>query len=139
MRATLNLDTQIEGNYITDMMLSLIDKKIQYCESNEYTLRRCGILVDNLNEMQVLMRDILQYYHYFIRPDFSQKPDVDIATEGYKEIADKATIEQLKSILGKNHSIDFNTLGSSRIEIKQQEQLEVDSVEEDIEGDGEAD
>ena len=66
----------------------------------------------------MILKDILQYFHYFIRPDFKQKPDIEIATEKYKEIADIRTVEELRDIVGKRHKIDFDMLGASeKIEI----------------------
>jgi len=120
VRATLNLDTKDKGIYITDVIIGIIDRMIDYCESNEYTPRRVYIIVQELNRIEMLIKDILQYFHYFIRPDFRQKPDIDMATETYKEIADKKTIEELREITGKNHHIDFDNLGTSRIELTSQ-------------------
>jgi beta-phosphoglucomutase-like phosphatase (HAD superfamily) len=68
-------------------------------------------------KLEMLSKEILQYFAYFIRPDFSQKPDVDIATEKYKAIADSRTVEELREIVGRKHTIDFAALGSERIEI----------------------
>jgi hypothetical protein len=118
MRASLNLDTQYDGVYTTDVASGIIDKMIEYCQQNGYTLRRIHILIDELNNLETLLKDILQYFHYFIRPDFRQKPDIDVATERYKEIADKRTVEELKDLVGKKHCIDFEGLGSSRIELQ---------------------
>ena len=117
MRATLNLDTKDEGIYIPDLALGLIDKMIMYCEANSYTTGKVYVITQKLNEVEMIIKDILQYYHYFIRPDFRQKPDIEIATEKYKEIADKQTIEELRQVVGKSNKIDFEGLGSSRVEI----------------------
>lgn len=118
VRATLNLETKDEGVYITDVAMGVIDKMVDYCEINGYTTRRLYIIVQELNNLEMLIKDILQYFHYFIRPDFRQKPDVEIATERYKELADKKTVEELRMLVGKRHKIDFEGLGSSRIELK---------------------
>lgn len=117
VRATLNLDTKDQGIYITDVALSMIDKMIEYCENQGYTHKKIYIIVQELNRVETLMKDVLQYFHYFIRPDFRQKPDIEIATERYKEIADKKTVEELRDLVGKRHKIDFESLGSSRIEL----------------------
>jgi hypothetical protein len=116
-RATLNLDTKDDGIYTTDIAIATVDKMIEYCEGFNYTIKRIHILIQELNNIEMIIKDVLQYYHYFIRPDFKQKPDIEIATERYKEIADKATIEELKAIVGKKHLVDFEGLGSSRIEL----------------------
>jgi len=130
VRATLNLDTKDPGIYITDVILGLVDKMIEYCEGNDYTTKRVYIIVQELNRVEMLLKDILQYFHYFIRPDFRQKPDIDMATETYKEIADKRTIEELRELTGKRHHIDFENLGTSRIEL-------TNEIEYDKEVDGE--
>ena len=117
MRATLNLTTKDSGIYITDMMLGTIDKMLEYCENSRFTPKRIHIIVSELNNFEVLIKDILQYYHYFIRPDFRQKPDIEIATERYKELADSKSVSELKEIAGKKHSIDFEGLGSTRVDI----------------------
>jgi len=126
VRATLNLETKDPGIYITDFAMGTIDRMIEYCDTNEYTTRRIYIIINELNRLEMLMKDILQYFHYFIRPDFRQKPDIEIATESYKEIADKRTIEELKEIVGKSHTIDFENLGTSRVELTQE--IEYDKV-----------
>ena len=133
-RATLNLDTQEEGTYVPDVALSTIDRMIEHCEVNGYTTKKLYIVIQEINRVQQLLKDILQYFHYFIRPDFKQKPDIEIATEQYKEIADSTTVEQLRALVGKSNAIDFEGLGSSRIEYKYQEEEpeEDDDVEEEF-------
>ena len=118
VRATLHLETKDDGVYTTDIMLGSIDRMVDYCEANEYTQRRVQIIIQELNNFDMTIRTVLQYFHYFIRPEFRQKPDVEIAVERYKEIADKSTIEELKEIAGKSNIIDFAGLGSNRIELK---------------------
>lgn len=130
MRATLNLETKDEGIYITDLMMGTIEQMIQFCGTNGYTLKRVYIIVQELNNLEMILKDILQYYHYFIRPDFRQKPDVEIATELYKEVADKSTVDELRAIVGKRHRVDFEGLGSDRIELKEE-------IDYDAEVDGE--
>lgn len=120
MRATLNLDTKDDGIYVTDVAFSVIDKMIEFCEGGDWTPKRIYIVVNELNNLETMLKDILQYFHYFIRPDFRQKPDIEIATERYKEIADNRTIEELREIVGKKHKIDFEGLGSTRVEFIQE-------------------
>jgi len=126
MRATLNLDTKDNGIYVTDVAIGMIDKMVEYSHANGYTEKNLFIIIEELNNFEVMIKDVLQYYNYFIRPDFKQKPDIEIATENYKELSDKSTIEQLKGIVGKRHRIDFDNLGSSRIELNQE--IEYDEV-----------
>lgn len=126
MRATLNLDTKEHGVYITDLAIGLIDQMIMYCETNGFSQRKIYIVIQELNKVEMLIKDVLQYYHYFIRPDFRQKPDIELATERYKEIADERTVDELRELVGKRHKIDFEGLGSQRIEIK--EEVEYDKL-----------
>lgn len=121
VRATLNLDTKDPGIYTLDVALSTIDKMVEYCESYGYTNKKIFIIIQELNNIELMIKDTLQYFHYFIRPDFRQKPDIEIATETYKEIADKRTVEELRELVGKRHKIDFESLGSTRIELLEQE------------------
>jgi len=117
-RATLNLDTKDSGIYVTDVIMGTVDKMIEFCENNGYTTRRVYIIVQELNNIETLVKDCLQYFSYFIRPDFKQKPDVEMATERYKEMADMRTVEELREIAGRNNKIDWNSLGTSKIEMK---------------------
>ena len=123
-RVTLNLETKDEGVYVPDVALSTIDRMIEYCETSGYTLRKLYILVQEINRVQSLIKDILQYFHYFIRPDFRQKPDIDVATDQYKQIADTRTVEELRALVGRTNMIDFEGLGSSRIELTQDINIE---------------
>ena len=137
VRATLNLDTKDSGIYITDVAMGIIDRMVENCEMYGYSTKKLYIIIQELNNWEVLVKDILQYFHYFIRPDFRQKPDIDMATEKYKEIADRNTIDELKDIVGKKHSVDFESLGSSRIELKDEMEYDEDidgPVEEEEEG-----
>ncbi len=144
VRVTLNLETKDEGIYVTDVLSSVIDKKIDYCEVYGYTTKRIWMIVEDLNNLEMMIKDVLQYFHYFIRPEFRQKPDIETATEKYKEVADKRTVDELRELVGKRHKIDFNGLGSSRIELQneieydkdvddEEKQLEIDNEEKQLE------
>jgi hypothetical protein len=127
-RATLNLETKDPGVYITDVALGVVDGMVEYCEANGYTTKRLYIIARELDKFEMMIKDILQYYNYFIRPDFRQKPDIDMATESYMEIADKRTVDELRAIVGKRNKIEFDQLGSKRIEIKEEEEPDDDEV-----------
>jgi hypothetical protein len=131
-RATLRLDTQDEGIYVPDVAISIIDRMIEHCEINGYTMKKLYIIVQEITRVQILIRDILQYFSYFIRPDFRQKPDVDVATENYKAMADFRTVEELRALVGRNAKIDFEGLGSSRIELNQTDEGDSDEENKDI-------
>lgn len=121
VRATMHLETKDEGIYVIDLVLSTIDKMLNHCKETGFTERKLEIIMHELDNAEMMIKDVMQYFQYFIRPDFRQKPDVEIATERYKEIADTRTVEELRQIVGKNHSVDFESLGSERIELKNKE------------------
>lgn len=127
-RATLNLDTKDVGIYVPDVALSTIDRMIEYCENNGYTMNKLYIIVQEINRVEMILKDILQYFSYFIRPEFRQKPDLDIATEQYKAMADKRTVEELRALVGRSTQVDFEGLGTTRIELQQPEEKEEDDL-----------
>jgi hypothetical protein len=115
VRVTMNLETKDEGIYTIDVAMATIDKMMKYCEQHGYTEKRLYILIQELDNAEMIIKDVMQYFHYFIRPDFRQKPDVDMATEKYKEIADNRTVGELRELVGKSHKVDFESLGSERV------------------------
>jgi hypothetical protein len=125
-RVQLNIETQVDGVYTTDVAFWNIDRMIEFCEANEFNPRRISILMQELEQLEMVLKDILQYFMYFIRPDFRQKPDIESATEKYKEIADKQSIEELKALIGKRNKIDFAALGSDRIDLPSNDEIEYD-------------
>jgi hypothetical protein len=114
IRSTLNLETKDQGVYVTDVAMGIIDRMMEYCEMNGFTTKRIHIIIEEMNNIEMMMKDCLQYFSYFIRPEFRQKPDIEIATEHYKEIADGKTVEELKALVGRKHTIDFEHLGNRR-------------------------
>jgi hypothetical protein len=126
VRATMNINTKIPGVYTIDVAMGMLKKMLEYSEVKGFTERNLNIIIDELDSAEMLIKDILQYFHYFIRPDFRQKPDIDVATERYNSMADNLTIDELKEVVGKNHSIDFEALGSERIELENNSAIEYD-------------
>jgi hypothetical protein len=117
VRSTLNLETKDSGVYVTDVAMGIIDRMTEYCEIYGYTVKRLHIIVEELNNIEMLIKDVLQYFNYFIRPEFRQKPDVEMATEYYKEIADKKTVDELRLLVGQKHKINFEELGNKSLEL----------------------
>ena len=113
VRRELNLDTKDIGIYIPDVAFGVVDQMIQYCMFHGFTYKRCYAITNQLNDLELLIRDIMQYFSYFFRHDFKQKPDVMAATEKYKQMTDKLTLEKLREVVGKNNKIDFSNLGIS--------------------------
>ena len=125
-RMTLNLETKDTGVFVPDVALGIIDKMIEYCETNGYTQKKIFIITGELNNVEMMIKNVLQYFHYFIRPDFSQKPEIDLATEKYKEIADQRTIDELRELAGKKHRIDFEGLGTEKLIVE--DEIEYDET-----------
>lgn len=122
-RSTMNLNTKDPGIYVTDVVFALVEQKFRECQMRVGPNQNQGafyvpdvlFLIDMLNDLESLLRKVLQYYGYFIRADFRQSPDVDRATQQYKALIDPKTVEQLRSIVGKNHKVNFDALGTTRV------------------------
>jgi len=113
-RRTLNLETKEPGVYIVDVAFDMVDRMYVWCETDQkegFTYRKLYIMTDHLNRVELMLRDILQYFQYFMRTEYKQMPDILQAAETYKQYADKLTVEQLREIIGKKNKIDFEGLG----------------------------
>jgi hypothetical protein len=113
-RRVLNLDTKEPGVYTVDVAFNLVDRMYIWCENDQkygFTYQRLYIMADHINRVELMLRDILQYFQYFMRTEYKQMPDILQAAETYKQYADKITVEQLKEIIGKHNRIDFEGLG----------------------------
>ena len=136
VRTALNLETKADGVYTIDLAFDITEKMINYCMFNGFTYQKCYAIALQLNNIEIVLRDVLQYFNYFFRPDWKQKPDVLIATEKYKQMADKLTIEKLKETIGEKNKIDFRHLGKAELdEIEYVEEIDEDDKVEDIEED----
>ena len=116
VRNSLNLNTKEKGIYVTDVVLGTIDMMYLYCQTHGYTSKKCYIIVSELDNFEVLIKKIFQYYHYFVRPEFRQKPDILLATEKYKTMADQMTLDQLRGVVGKNNKSDFDSLKINEVD-----------------------
>lgn len=118
-RKTLHLETRESGIYTVDVAFDIVDQWILYCNEinvkskskNNWTYRNLYAIIDHLNKIEIIMRDILQYFQYFIRAEFKQMPDILQAAEEYKKFADKLTVDDLRKVIGKNNELDFESLG----------------------------
>jgi hypothetical protein len=137
-RKTLHLETKDQGVYTIDVAFEVVNQWIMFCDTfnkksatkNNWTHRSLFIIIEHLNNIEIIMRDILQYFQYFIRAEFKQMPDILQAAEEYKRHADKLTMEQLRGILGKNNQLDFESLGiMTDEEYKQNEAVTEDDEE----------
>lgn len=113
-RRVLNLETNEPGVYTIDVAFNMLDRMYIWCENDKkegFTYQKLYIMAEHLNRIEVILRDVLQYFQYFMRTEYKQMPDILQAAETYKQYADKLTVEQLKEIIGKKNKIDFEGLG----------------------------
>lgn len=112
-RRVLNLNTKEPGVYTVDVAFDLLEKQYLWCENDKqgFTYQRLYIMNEHLNKIELMLRDILQYFQYFMRTEYKQLPDILQAAETYKQYADKLTVEQLREVIGKRNKIDFEGLG----------------------------
>lgn len=132
VRTTMRLDTKDEGIYTPDVIKKTIENMIEYCQKNEWTERRIKIIMQELENFETILKDLLQYFSYFIRPDFKQKPDMEIASEKYKAMVDSKTVEELKEIMGENSLLNIDDLANEKINIDVTEDIQYDPA---IDGD----
>jgi len=131
LRYYLNLDTKVKGVYVTDVMLKRSDDLLLWCvkHPNQWTFNKNKIIYTILNDVTLIIKDILQYYKFFVRHNIKQKPDILTASNEFKNMADKFTIEQLKAAVGKNHKIDFNEFAETDALLKKRSELEDEDEE----------
>lgn len=112
-RRVLNLNTKEQGVYTVDVAFDILEKMYLWCENDKqgFTYQKLYIMCEHLNKIEQMLRDILQYFQYFMRTEYKQMPDILQAAEVYKAYADKLTVEQLKEVIGKRNKIDFEGLG----------------------------
>jgi hypothetical protein len=141
-RNELKLETKDEGVYTIDVAFFIADeyyaRVMNIPEGQGFTYESLNQLNRHLNRIEIMIRDILQYFNYLFRPEYKQKPDIEIATEQYKQVADKLTVEQLKQVVGKNHKIDFENLGIVKEEKEEDDEtLQIEDKESDMDKDEE--
>ena len=100
-RKSLNLDTSKPGIYTVDTgfahIQELITEMITY---NTYTYQNLIYTVNQIQNVEVIIREILQYFSYFIRTEQKKVPDINVAGQKYKYMADDKTVEEFKELLG---------------------------------------
>ena len=131
-RRTMNLNTKEGGVYTVDVAFDIIEKMYLWCESDRkdgFTYQKLYIMCEHLNKIELMLRDILQYFQYFMRTEYKQMPDILQAAENYKQYADKLTVDQLREVIGKRNKIDFEGLG---LVFEEEEGTDDDYTDEDI-------
>lgn len=101
---TFRLYTKEPGIYTVDVGLHFVGKTLMQfrCSTDGQVSQNLFFeVIDNLDQIEISIRNILQYYSYFIRPEYKQKPDIHQATERFRHMADEHTLAELKEVLGK--------------------------------------
>jgi len=131
VRVRLKLNTSHEGIYTIDSGLAHIQECINHMiQSENYSYSHLVYIVKQISSVEIIIKEVLQYFSYFIRPDYRQIPDFDVASEKYKEMADKKTLEQFKDVIGDRSGEIFDSLD---IELEKEELDEVfDNKKEDL-------
>lgn len=101
IRRTLNLETQTPGVYTVDLGFRSIQKKINgMVNRNEFFYDEIHDAIDELDYTETIIREILQYYKYFIRPEYKQKPDISEASTRFKDQFDELTVNKFLETAG---------------------------------------
>lgn len=107
----LSLRTEHPGLYTVDVGFAHIQECINYMFLNEqYSYENLIYTIQQTQLVEGIIREILQYYSYFVRTEYKQKPDINIATEKYKEMADQKTMEEFNELLGDKSKIQSSAL-----------------------------
>ena len=131
MRVELKLDTKHAGIYTLDIAFMQIRRMIAECEfKSGWTMRKAYIVGEQLNAVEVIIRDILQHHNYFMKPLFKTKPDILTASEEYKKNADALTLEELKGVMGARSRIDLEGIA-----VRQRNPMLALEVESDLDDD----
>jgi hypothetical protein len=103
VRNLMKLETIHPGVYTVDSGFAHIQECINFIMSNPEENNNYDNLIyiiQQLHSIEIIIREVLQYFKYFIRPEYVQKPDINVATEKYKNMADERTVDELKNLLG---------------------------------------
>lgn len=102
-RRILNLELDsAPGVYVIDVALGEIEMSLFKAKYAKHGLDPyLGFMLGRqLRETNIIVNNILQFFSYFIRPDYKQKPDILTASKQYKQNFDKMTLEQIYDIAG---------------------------------------
>ncbi len=110
-RNVLNLNTKHAGIYTIDVGFAHIQECINHMiRTSEYNYDNLLYTVQQLQSTEGIIREVLQYFSYFIRTDTKQKPDINVASKKYEELADERTVEEFNQLLGDKKHILKNSL-----------------------------
>ncbi len=110
-RRILNLEVEkMPGIYTPDIGFNQFDKYYKAIMNDEglATYENILTMVNELDEIELILRNILQFYKYFIRFDKSQKPDIDKASQRYISMIDERTKNELQEVMGKRAKFNLD-------------------------------
>jgi hypothetical protein len=99
----LKLKTTHPGIYTVDSGFAHVQECVLAVLSNpeeNNSYEKLYYIIQQLQAIEVIIREVLQYFKYFIRPEYVQKPDINVASKKYEEMADKRTVDEFKELLG---------------------------------------
>lgn len=116
-RKDLNLDTIAEGVYLPDVIIRQIENvilqvKLGQKEETILTVLHLNRMIENI---EIVIRDTIQYFKFTFRPDSRTKPDIHQATEMMLEMVDKQTEEELLEIVGVNNHVKWSQYAKEKI------------------------
>lgn len=117
VRADLKLNTLADGVYLPDVVFNDIEKIILNLKIGRMK-ETTRVMIDvnkTLENLEIIVRDIIQYFRFTFRPDARTKPDVHEATEMMMENIDKKTEEELLEIVGLNNHIRWSEHAKEKI------------------------
>jgi hypothetical protein len=95
------MDTKHPGIYTVDMGFGHVQECItEMITTGDYMYTKLVYTVQQIQNVETIMREVLQFFSYFMRTDFKQKPDINVAAEKYKGMADERTVNEFKALLG---------------------------------------
>jgi len=117
VRHDLKLNTHVDGVYLPDFGFRHIETEILEFKLNrkKETTRTMVLLNQELETLEQIVRDIIQYFKFTFRPDSRTKPDIHEATEMMMESIDKTTEEELLEIVGVNNHIRWSEHAKEKI------------------------
>jgi len=116
-RKDLRLDTIVDGVYLPDAELRDIDDAIMALKNGKIpeTIGNLKILNRKIEAIEIVIRDVIQFFKFTFRPDSRTKPDIHEATEMMHESIDRRTEEELLAIVGVNNHVKWSDFANQKI------------------------
>ena len=117
------VETKHEGIYTPDVGFAHIEECLtEIMRTQDYSYPKMMYIVNNIKQIENIIREIMQRYKYFIRINADMKPDISIASEKFNKMADEKTVNEFKILTGDKHNI---TRGTTEYEVDEKVLYEV--------------